>query len=111
MQIVTITWMIVEAVGSLFAARRAHSPALFAFGGDSVIELLSAAMVLWGFQAPATQGHTERNAGRVVGGLLFALAAYVVATSFVSLEAATMELPVSQRTSINSIVRVVASLN
>jgi divalent metal cation (Fe/Co/Zn/Cd) transporter len=77
--------MIVEAAVSLFAARRAHSPALFAFGGDSAIELLSAAMVLWGFRGQATQTHTERNVGRVVGGLLFALAAYVVATSFVSL--------------------------
>jgi divalent metal cation (Fe/Co/Zn/Cd) transporter len=84
-QIVTITWMIVETAASLFAARRAHSPALFAFGGDSAIELLSAAMVLWGFRAQAAQAHTERNVGRVVGGLLFALAAYVVATSFVSL--------------------------
>jgi divalent metal cation (Fe/Co/Zn/Cd) transporter len=84
-QIVTISWMIVEAAVSLFAAWRAHSPALFAFGGDSAIELLSAAMVLWGFRAQAVQAHTERNVGRVVGGLLFALAAYVVATSFVSL--------------------------
>jgi divalent metal cation (Fe/Co/Zn/Cd) transporter len=84
-QIATIAWMIVEAAASLFAARRAQSPALFAFGGDSAIELLSAAMVLWGFRAQAKQGHTEKNLARILGGLLFALAAYVVATSVVSL--------------------------
>jgi len=62
-QIITITWMIVEAAASLFAARRAHSPALLAFGGDSAIELLSAALVLWGFRAQATRAHTETNLG------------------------------------------------
>ena len=42
MQSVTIARMSVEAVVSLFAAWRAHSPALLAFGGDSAIELFSA---------------------------------------------------------------------
>src|ERR1700690_574661 len=41
-QTVTIAWMSVEAVVSLFAAWRALSPALLAFGGDSAIELFSA---------------------------------------------------------------------
>lgn len=84
-QTVTIAWMIVETVVSLYAARRADSPALFAFGGDSAIELLSAAMVLWGFRTQAIQPHTERNLARVVGGLLFALAVFVVVTSIASL--------------------------
>jgi divalent metal cation (Fe/Co/Zn/Cd) transporter len=84
-QTITITWMIVEAAASLFAARRADSPALFAFGGDSAVELLSAAMVLWSFRTQAIQRRTERNLARVVGGLLFALAAFVVATSVGSL--------------------------
>jgi hypothetical protein len=83
-QIAAIAWMIVETVASFFAARRASSPALFAFGGGSTIELLSAALVLWGFRARAIQPHTERNLARVVGGLLFALAAFVLATSVVS---------------------------
>lgn len=85
MQTITITWMVVEATASLFAARRANSPALFAFGGDSAIELLSAAMVLWGFRSQAVQPHMPRNLARVVGGLLFALAAFVVATCIASL--------------------------
>lgn len=77
--------MIVEATASLFAARRADSPALFAFGGDSAVEPLSAAIVLWGFRTQAVQPHTTRNLTRLVGGLLFALAVFVVATSIVSL--------------------------
>src|SRR6202035_387899 len=46
LQIVTIVWMSVEAAVSLFAAWRARSPALVAFGGDSAIELFSAVVVL-----------------------------------------------------------------
>src|ERR1022692_2723412 len=41
-QTVTIAWMSVEAMVSLFAAWRARSPALLAFDGDSAIELFSA---------------------------------------------------------------------
>jgi len=71
---------------SLFAAWRAHSPALLAFGGDSAIELFSAVVVLWRFRASAAaHGDAERRAARLVGALLFALAAYVVVTSVTSL--------------------------
>jgi hypothetical protein len=44
-QTITIAWMSVEAVVSLLAAWMARSPALLAFGGDSAIELVSAAVV------------------------------------------------------------------
>jgi divalent metal cation (Fe/Co/Zn/Cd) transporter len=84
-QTVTIAWMSVEAVVSLFAAWRARSPALLAFGGDSAIELFSAAVVLWRFRATAAHGDAERRAARVAGALLFALAAYVAITSVASL--------------------------
>jgi divalent metal cation (Fe/Co/Zn/Cd) transporter len=77
--------MSIEAVLSLFAAWRARSPALFAFGGDSAIELLSAAIVLWGFRSQATQALTGRSVDRVVGALLLILAAYVVAISTLTL--------------------------
>ena len=71
---------------SLFAAWRARSPALLAFGGDSAIELFSAVVVLWRFRASAAaHGDAERRAARLVGALLFALAAYVVVTSVTSL--------------------------
>ena len=84
-QTVTIAWMSVEAVVSLFAAWRARSPALLAFGGDSTIELFSAVVVLWRFRTSAECGDAERRAARVVGALLFALAAYVAITSLASL--------------------------
>src|SRR5271169_2244624 len=83
-QTVTIAWMSVEAVVSLFAAWRARSPALLAFGGDSAIELLSAVVVLWRFRTTAHE-NAESRAARVAGALLFALAAYVAITSVVSL--------------------------
>jgi divalent metal cation (Fe/Co/Zn/Cd) transporter len=83
-QTVTIAWMTVEAVVSLFASWRAHSPALLAFGGDSAIELFSAMVVLWRFRTTA-HVETERRTARVAGALLYALAAYVVITSVASL--------------------------
>jgi len=73
-QTVTIAWMSVEAVVSLFAAWRARSPALLAFGGDSANELFSAVVVLWRFRASSAHEHVERRAAHVAGALLFALA-------------------------------------
>jgi hypothetical protein len=84
-QTVTIVWMTVEALVSLFAAWRASSPALLAFGGDSAIELFSAVVVLWRFRASAAHSYAERRAARVAGILLFALAAYVAVISVASL--------------------------
>jgi divalent metal cation (Fe/Co/Zn/Cd) transporter len=43
----------------------ARSPALLAFGGDSVIELLSAVVVLWRFRAHSGHEHAERRAARI----------------------------------------------
>ncbi len=77
--------MSVEAAVSLFAAWRASSPALLAFGGDSAIELFSAGVVLWRFRASAAHGDAERRAALVAGALLFALAAFVAVTSATSL--------------------------
>jgi divalent metal cation (Fe/Co/Zn/Cd) transporter len=84
-QAITIAWMSVEAAVSLFAAWRARSPALLAFGGDSAIELLSASVVLWRFRADAAQEPAERLSARIAGALLFALAAYVVVASVFAL--------------------------
>lgn len=84
-QVITIAWMTMEAVASLFAAWRAHSPTLLAFGGDSAIKLFSAVVVLWRSRASAAPGFAGRRAARLAGALLFMLAAYVAATSFASL--------------------------
>jgi divalent metal cation (Fe/Co/Zn/Cd) transporter len=77
--------MSAEAAVSLFAAWRARSPALLAFGGDSAIELLSAVVVLWRFRATAANEDVENRTARVTGALLFALAAFVAISSVTSL--------------------------
>jgi divalent metal cation (Fe/Co/Zn/Cd) transporter len=84
-QAITIVWMSVEAVVSLFASWRARSPVLLAFGGDSTIELFSAIVVLWRFRASDPREDMEKQAARVTGVLLFALAAFVAVTSVTSL--------------------------
>ncbi len=70
---------------SLGAAWTAHSPALLGFGGDSAVELLSAAVVLWRFHSPSRGEHSEQLAARIAGGLLFVLAAFVTLTSVLAL--------------------------
>jgi divalent metal cation (Fe/Co/Zn/Cd) transporter len=47
LELLTVTWMIVEAVGALAAAFLARSVLLLAFGIDSGIELLSALVLFW----------------------------------------------------------------
>jgi divalent metal cation (Fe/Co/Zn/Cd) transporter len=84
-QAITIVWMSAEAAVSLFAAWRAQSPALLAFGGDSAIELASAVVVLWRFRADSASEQLERQTARIAGLLLFALAAFVVTASVIAL--------------------------
>jgi len=81
LQVFTFIWMSVEAVVSLVTAWHSHSPALFAFGGDSLIELLSAAVVFWRFRFALD----ETRAARIAGTLLFALAGLVMLTSILNL--------------------------
>jgi divalent metal cation (Fe/Co/Zn/Cd) transporter len=83
-QIVTITWMSIEAVLSLWSAWKARSPVLAAFGGDSAIELLSAIIVLWRFRDDGSE-EDERRAARMTGSLLIVLGACVVLVSSISL--------------------------
>ena len=83
-QTVTILWMIVEVSVSLSAAWKARSPALLAFRGDSAIELLSAAAVLWRFRSSA-QERSEKQVARIAAALLFILAAYVAVVSAMTL--------------------------
>ena len=80
---VTLAWMLIECGASLYAAAAAHSPAMLAFGSDSVVELLSATLVLVQFSSPKMV--SERNAGRIAGALLFLLALTVAATALLSL--------------------------
>jgi divalent metal cation (Fe/Co/Zn/Cd) transporter len=81
LQVITLMWICVEAIVSLVTAWTSHSPALLAFGGDSLIELLSGAVVFWRFRFTLR----EARAARIAGGLLFALAGFVVLTSILNL--------------------------
>ena len=80
LQWVTIAWMTVECGASLWAAARAHSIALLAFGSDSAVELLSAIVVLLQFM-PGFPLNKAR-AARAAGVLLFLLAVVVAAIAW-----------------------------
>jgi divalent metal cation (Fe/Co/Zn/Cd) transporter len=83
LQGVTLAWMLVEFGVSAYAAVTAHSPAMLAFGSDSLVELLSAAVVL--LQWVPSMSISERRASRTAGVLLFVLAFVVSAIAVVSL--------------------------
>jgi hypothetical protein len=77
LQGITLAWMLVECGVSLYAAALARSPAMLAFGSDSLIELLSATVVLLQFLPRFPISHEQAN--RTTGLLLFALAVVVAA--------------------------------
>jgi len=81
LQSVTLVWMLIECAVSLFSAARAHSPALLAFGFDSFVELLSAALVI----LTLTPHFSRKRIDRAAGTLLFVLAAVVGLTSLLAL--------------------------
>jgi hypothetical protein len=72
----TIAWMLVECSVSLYAASRAQSVALFVFGSDSLVELLSATIVLLQFVPRFSVSKVA--AERAAAILLFLLAGYVL---------------------------------
>jgi divalent metal cation (Fe/Co/Zn/Cd) transporter len=79
----TVAWMMVEAAVAITSGVMAHSISLTAFGIDSLIELASAGVLIWRLSVELKHGRAfsetaERTARRIAGGLLFALAAYVV---------------------------------
>ena len=83
---VTIIWMMVETAVAIGAGIAAHSLLLFAFGTDSVIEIVSACVLIWRLSVELRRGRAfseaaERRASRIAGALLFALALYVVAAA------------------------------
>jgi divalent metal cation (Fe/Co/Zn/Cd) transporter len=82
LQAVTLAWMLVELGVSVYAAVTARSPAMLAFGSDSLVELLSATVVL--LQWIPTMLISERRASRTAGVLLFVLAFAVAAIAVAS---------------------------
>ena len=86
LEALTLAWVLVEAGAGLFAASEAHSLSLLAFGADSLIEALSACVLLWRLNVELRYGRTlsadaEQKASKIGGALLFALAAYVVSSA------------------------------
>jgi divalent metal cation (Fe/Co/Zn/Cd) transporter len=80
LQWITIGWMTVECGVSLWAVAQSHSVALLAFGSDSLVELLSAMVVLLQFLPRFRISKTR--ADKAAGALLFALAAVVLGISW-----------------------------
>jgi divalent metal cation (Fe/Co/Zn/Cd) transporter len=82
----TLAWVLIEAAVAIWAGSQAHSLSLIAFGADSLIEALSACVLLWRLNVELRHGHAfsedaERKASKIGGVLLFALAAYVVVSA------------------------------
>jgi len=85
---ITLGWMTIEGAASLLLGWASKSLLLEAFGIDSVIELFSAAVLLWRLRVEAsgtaTSGRVnlvEHRAARLIGYSLYALVAYVVLNS------------------------------
>jgi divalent metal cation (Fe/Co/Zn/Cd) transporter len=75
--------MLIECAISLWAAARANSPALLAFGCDSFVELLSAALVVLALAPRFRFNHSRIDFASAM--LLFILAAIVALTSILAL--------------------------
>jgi divalent metal cation (Fe/Co/Zn/Cd) transporter len=80
----TIAWNAFEAAVALISGLLAGSIALVGFGLDSVIETISAGILLWRLHAeddPLRRERTERTARRMVGICFLLLASYVAVGS------------------------------
>jgi divalent metal cation (Fe/Co/Zn/Cd) transporter len=90
-EIFTVIWMVVEAAVSIVAGILASSALLTAFGLDSVIELISGAILLWRLLVEARGEdaehieQAERRAAWVVSVALALLCLYVLATAILGL--------------------------
>lgn len=83
LQGITLAWMLVEFSVSAYAAVTAHSPVMLAFGSDSLVELMSATVVL--LQWIPGISISEQIATRTAAVLLFVLALVVTGTALASL--------------------------
>jgi divalent metal cation (Fe/Co/Zn/Cd) transporter len=85
---ITLGWMTIEGGASLFLGWLSKSLLLEAFGIDSVVELFSAAVLLWRLKVEARGDAgleqveaVERRAAKLVGSTLYVLAVYVALNS------------------------------
>jgi divalent metal cation (Fe/Co/Zn/Cd) transporter len=82
LQLISVAWMLVECSVALYGAWQAHSAVLLAFGSDSLVELLSAVLVVLAFNPRVAMSRTR--ATRLAGILLYALAAIVLITAILA---------------------------
>jgi len=104
----TLGWNFIEAAAALAAGIAAGSIALVGFGLDSLVEMISGAVLLWRLQVDHREEDRERNerrALRMVGISFVSLSAYVAYDAATDL--ITREAP---RTSLVGIVLAIASL-
>ncbi|MDP3209531.1 MAG: cobalt transporter, partial [Rhodoglobus sp.] len=81
---ITIGYNLIEGIIALVAGGAADSAALIGFGLDSGVEVLSAAAVAWQFTRREPERY-EKPVLRVIALAFFALAAYTVVSSTLSL--------------------------
>jgi divalent metal cation (Fe/Co/Zn/Cd) transporter len=90
-EIITILWMVVEMAVSIGAGIAARSALLTAFGVDSLIELISAFILLWRLSVEKQAGdlenveRAEKRAALVVAITLGVLCVYVLISSMYGL--------------------------
>jgi divalent metal cation (Fe/Co/Zn/Cd) transporter len=78
LSLLSIAWMSLEAGGAIVAALLAGSVALLGFGLDSLIELASAATILWLYTGSRTGSEAAERRGQQLIAICFAaLALYV----------------------------------
>lgn len=91
LEVITVCWLAVEVVLSFTAGLLARSLLLTAFGIDSVIELISGAVLLWRLTVEADGGEqsrikrAEERATWLVAVALALLCLYVLATAIIGL--------------------------
>ncbi len=86
-EVFSVIWMVIEAIVAIGAGIIAGSALLTAFGLDSVIELVSAGVLLWRLLMEEKEGDTQRveraehRAAWIVGIALALLCVYVLLTA------------------------------
>lgn len=86
-EVITVVWMVLEAIIAIGAGLVAHSLLLTAFGIDSVIELVSGGILLWRLTLQARGGSlaqvegAERRAAWVVAVSLGLLCLYLIGSA------------------------------
>ena len=86
----TIAWMVIEAAVAIGSGVVGHSVTLVAFGGDSVIVLLSALVLVWRLAVELRRGEevseaVETRASKIGAPFLLVLCLYVVLSAAWSL--------------------------